>query len=461
MKPRIGLSMIVKNAARDLPRCLESARGVADEMILADTGSTDDTISIAQAAGAHVVSIPWENDFAKARNLALEALRARTSVDWVLMLDADEMLDSYAARDIAPLVRDEEFAGYTVPIRNYFRSRNTRIWDCAAVENDGRLPAASEFPAFVAHGNVRLFRSDPEIHFVARVHESVGPRIVELGRKVRQCDLIVHHFGSAADRETLARKNEFYRQLGKQKVLDMPENAQAHFELGLLEFDNFHNYEAALASFIRACELSPRLAVAWLFLALTELRLKKYDGAMAALQKCERLGYQLPLLAETRGDILYNTGQFRDASRAYERALRKSPGSAALESKLGLALVRSGRKDRGIPLLREAPVKQPELTDLHDRLVQAWVWLEKLPAAAEASEQKLDTCPVLTPQDFLRAASIRAKLGETARAISVAERGLAIFAEFPRLKTLLSELQVIQNKSVIELGSRPPAGVIR
>ena len=445
MKPRLALSMIVRNASRDLSRCLESMRGIVDEMVLADTGSTDDTIAIARAAGAHVASIPWENDFAKARNRALVELRSRSSAGWILTLDADEMLDSRAADAIAPLLRAEDYAGYTVPIRNYFRSRNTRIWDVAAVENDNRLPASREFPAFVAHGNVRLFRCDPEIYFVARVHESVGPRILELGRKVRQCDLIIHHFGSAADAETMARKNAFYRELGREKVRDMPNNAQAHFELGLLEFDNFHDYPAACSCFSRACELAPRLAVAWLFLGLARLRLKSYEEALTALDRCERLGYAAPLLAETKGDVFYNLARFRESSRCYERALRKSAENVALESKLGLSMLRTGRKDKGMLLLRAAPLKQPELAELHDRLIQAHVWLGNLAEAASAAESKLDTCPLLTPADFLRPASIRAQLGEIERAKILARRGLAAFPHFPRLLSVLSELEAPQN----------------
>jgi tetratricopeptide (TPR) repeat protein len=442
--------MIVRNAACDLPRCLGSVRGLVDAMVVADTGSTDDTIAIAKAAGAHVVSIPWENDFAKARNLALAELRSRTDAEWVLTLDADEMLDSYAADAITPLLLSGEYAGYTVPIRNYFRSRNTRIWDVAATENDGRLAEAREFPAFVAHGNVRLFRNAPEIYFVARVHESVGPRILELGRKVRQCDLIIHHFGSAAAPETMARKNEFYRQLGRKKVLEMPDNAQAHFELGLLEFDNFHDYAAACRCFVRACELNPRLAVAWLFLGLAQLRLRNYDGALSALQKCDRLGYAASLLPETKGDALYNLARFREASRCYERALRKSPGNATLESKLGLAMLRIGRKDKGMSLLSAAPFRQPEIGELYDRLVQAHVYLENLPEAASAAEKKLDKCPVLVPADFLRCVSIRAQLGEIERAVALTRRGLEIFPQFPRLLAVLSELESPQNDSLQE-----------
>ena len=92
-------------------------------------------------------------------------------------------------------------------------------------------------------------------------------------------------------------------------------------------------------------------------------------------------------------------------------------------------------------LLRAAPLKQPELGELHDRLVQAQVWLGNLREAASAAERKLETCPLLTPTDFLRSASIRAQLGETEKAVALARRGLAVFPQFPRLLTVLSELE--------------------
>jgi tetratricopeptide (TPR) repeat protein len=456
MKPRLALSMIVRNAARDLGRCLDSVRGIVDEALLADTGSTDNTIEIARRCGAQVISIPWENDFAKARNLALAPLHSSARVDWILVLDADEMLDSFAPRTIPSLLRLEDYAGFVVPIRNYFRGRNAHIWDTPAVENDLRLPSSREYPAFVAHGNVRLFRCDPEIYFVARIHESVGPRILVLGRKVCQCDLVIHHFGATADPESLLRKNRFYRDLGRQKLFEMPNNAQAHFELGIVEFDNFHDYPAALPLFRRASELKPEFAIAWLFLAMTEVRLKRNEEALTALECCERHGYRNALLFETRGDALYNVGKFAEASRAYKRALRKMPNRAAIESKLGLALVRAGSSNRGLPLLERAAHKEPELADLHDRLIQAHVWLDRIADAATAAEQKLARCSLLTPADFLRAASIRARLGENPRAMALLERGLAIFPGFPRLQAAISEMQQSETRELMVVSEHDP-----
>ena len=68
---QLSLAMIVKNEARCLARCLRSVRAVVDEIIVADTGSTDDTVKIAGDFGAKVIRFEWINDFAAARNAAL------------------------------------------------------------------------------------------------------------------------------------------------------------------------------------------------------------------------------------------------------------------------------------------------------------------------------------------------------------------------------------------------------
>lgn len=89
---RLALVMIVKNEARSLTRCLASVQQHVDRMIVLDTGSTDDTVAIATSMGAEVHSCAWRNDYAAARNAALDL----SDADWNLVLDADEWLDSGA-----------------------------------------------------------------------------------------------------------------------------------------------------------------------------------------------------------------------------------------------------------------------------------------------------------------------------------------------------------------------------
>src|ERR1700686_2903395 len=101
MSERLALSMIVRNGEQDLAHCLESVRGIVDEIVVADTGSTDSSIAIARQFGARVINIPWTNDFAAARNAALAPVHA----EWVLVLDADEQLDEQAKVQIAGAIR--------------------------------------------------------------------------------------------------------------------------------------------------------------------------------------------------------------------------------------------------------------------------------------------------------------------------------------------------------------------
>jgi glycosyltransferase involved in cell wall biosynthesis len=88
--PKLALVMIARNEQRCITRALESVRPYVDDMILLDTGSTDDTVSLARNAGAKIFHFDWCDDFAKARNAALD----HSDADWNLILDADEYLVS-------------------------------------------------------------------------------------------------------------------------------------------------------------------------------------------------------------------------------------------------------------------------------------------------------------------------------------------------------------------------------
>src|SRR5580658_10473759 len=138
--PTVGLSMIVKNAADTIRPCLESAHKVVSQIVIADTGCTDSTRDIAREFGATIISFPWENHFANARNAAL----APMTTDWVLVLDADEELDRDAKHQIPDLLRATDVGGYVTPIRNYMATRFNRAWDRLGVPNDYRHERAKK-----------------------------------------------------------------------------------------------------------------------------------------------------------------------------------------------------------------------------------------------------------------------------------------------------------------------------
>jgi hypothetical protein len=86
---RLSICIITLNEAHDLPRLLKSVEGVADEIVVVDSGSTDGTVEMARAGGAHVFGRTWTN-YAEQKNYAA----AQASEDWILLLDADEEVSS-------------------------------------------------------------------------------------------------------------------------------------------------------------------------------------------------------------------------------------------------------------------------------------------------------------------------------------------------------------------------------
>jgi tetratricopeptide (TPR) repeat protein len=434
--PTLALSMIVKDAAQHLAECLASVRDVVDEMIVADTGSADASPEIARCAGARVIPISWENDFAKARNLSL----AHVTADWVLMIDADERLDPGAASVLPALMSDESVAGYQVTIRNYVPSLKQKLWSGPAKPNDSGYAPAQKYPAYFEHRNVRLFRRDPAVYFTGYVHETVGYRIQEAGKKLGAAAFLIHHFGFVVDEQTVIRKLFFYRDLGLRKIAEKPNDARAHFELGLVELESLGKAREALKYFERACTLEPVLGVARFFTGKCQYQLGYYANAIRSLRRAESSGHATPLAAELSGDAYCNIGDYAAAIACYRRALAGSPASATFLSKLGLAEARSGYASVGLERLRDAIKKEPTNIESHDRLIAAEEWLDRLPEAAEAAEKKLAAVPP-QPADYLRAANMRARMAEWKRAEDILRRGLAIFPDSEPLRAHLSKAE--------------------
>lgn len=95
----VSVCMIVKNEAAVLKRCLDSLAGLWDELIIIDTGSTDDTKDIAQLYTDKVFDFEWVDDFSAARNFAF----SKCSMEYIYSVDADEVLDEENRRKFIEL----------------------------------------------------------------------------------------------------------------------------------------------------------------------------------------------------------------------------------------------------------------------------------------------------------------------------------------------------------------------
>jgi hypothetical protein len=85
-RPLLSACLIVRDEEHTLGRCLSSLAGLADEIVVVDTGSTDATVEIARSFGCRVFTQPWTDDFSYHRNYSLD----QATGQWLLILDADE-----------------------------------------------------------------------------------------------------------------------------------------------------------------------------------------------------------------------------------------------------------------------------------------------------------------------------------------------------------------------------------
>lgn len=127
--PTISACLIVKNEAELLPNCLHSIKNAVNEIIIVDTGSTDNTIDIAKNFGAKVYNHPWNDSFSEARNHCLNY----ASGDWILQIDADEELEQADIPKLQHAINNPEYNAIIVAIHSIIKDNvhkfyNTRVF---------------------------------------------------------------------------------------------------------------------------------------------------------------------------------------------------------------------------------------------------------------------------------------------------------------------------------------------
>jgi tetratricopeptide (TPR) repeat protein len=408
MKPTLELSMIVKDGAPVLARCLRSTAPFVDRISIGDTGSTDESAAIARSFGAKVLAVPWEDNFSRARNQVL----SQAECDWILVLDADEMLDASGGAQIRMLIETPEIFAYHNPRWNYMRDASTRLGFQAARPNPVVLEESRSYPAYVPLPTTRLFRNYPGVYYEGCVHETVTRRLAALGLTTARADFIVHHFGHAEDAEIeRQKKNNLYQVLGEKKLKTNENDAQAYIEMGLAELENARRPAVALVHFERARALSPQSPVAWLFAGACLVRLMKLPEALERLDRAASLGLRNAVLYQTLGDAHFHAARYSEARNAYAQVAALGEASPLSEAKLGACEIHLGSVVEGIGRMKQAVSDAPEFGELYDMLAAGALLSGDVELAARTAEARL-RLGHLTEFHVQLAALVQAKLKE-------------------------------------------------
>ncbi len=118
----------VRNEARNLPRCLESLRGMG-EVYVVDSQSSDDTCAIAESFGAKAIQFHYQGGWPKKRQWAMDTLPI--AYDWILLLDADEVVTPELECEIQQRILDPDVVGYHICLQLYFLGRLLRHCDAS------------------------------------------------------------------------------------------------------------------------------------------------------------------------------------------------------------------------------------------------------------------------------------------------------------------------------------------
>jgi tetratricopeptide (TPR) repeat protein len=140
-----------------------------------------------------------------------------------------------------------------------------------------------------------------------------------------------------------------------------------------------------------------------------------------------------------RGDALYNLGRLKEARSAYVRALNILPEDMRIVSKLGLTEVRLGLRKNGLARLTKALQNSPDVVEMHDRMIKAYLLMNRMPEAAEAAERL--ALGYRNPTTILRAASIRAQMKEWKAVEDIILSGLQLFPTNPELLQAKAEVE--------------------
>ena len=317
---RLSVCMIVKDEEQFIGQCLESVKSIADQIVVVDTGSTDQTEAIAKSHGAEVHHFEWCDDFAAARNFALEHVRG----DWVLILDADEILTQKGREGLHQDMKTQNILGHRI-----------RCEHLEPNESGGYKLMADAW-----HYIPRLVRNAPGLHFTGIIHEEIFSsavvRMEDWGMKISFGQTQIDHYGYAPNIKKDRNKIERNITLLERALKAQPDSPNLLISYAL-DLYNQGDIEAALEKKREAFKL-----------------LAKHPPNAVSPEVRERL-------ISVFCNLLLQSELYDEAIEVGESQLAKDCGpTASILYMYALALVKTGKIEEAIEILRECITKEHE-----------------------------------------------------------------------------------------------------
>jgi len=381
----ISLCMIVKDEAATLGNALASVKDVVSEIIVVDTGSTDDTVAIAQSHGAKVHSFPWVNDFAAARNASL----AHATGDWVLVIDADEVLQPEVATLLKALDQGQPLGD--IPAKNILAVNLLRL----------ELGAPQAPYTLIT----RLFRRLPGIQFHRPYHETVDDSITALQAQnpdwqvVTLTTVALHHTGY--DPAVVVQRGKFNlaQRVMEAYLADHSNDGYLLNKLAALYLES-EKPDQAIDLLNRALANLDSLDALTRYEVLYHRALAQGDSHpdqpdLAAADYEAALSQDVPAILKLGAWINYGSlkkaqGDLLAAVALFEQAIAADPTLAIAHYNLGTAQRARGYLDEAIAAYRQAIALQPNYAEAHQNLGVALFKLGQLPEALNAFNRAIN-----------------------------------------------------------------------
>ncbi|TDL30773.1 glycosyltransferase [Jeotgalibacillus sp. S-D1] len=296
--------MIVKDEAAFIEKCLQSIKELADEIIIVDTGSTDETVQLCEKFNAKVYSYEWKDHFADARNYALSFATG----DWILWLDGDEELATVDKSILAEKLTNPHADLYSLPVLNYSGE-------------SGKINKNNTYLFY----QPRLFRNHIGITFQNRIHETLRLPHVLVGKEPEPVPFTIHHFGYLLD--ITERKNKGHRNITllQQELAEPDHSPWIEYHLASEYYRNeqyslaFQYVNLSIIRFLQQNTMPHSLLYKLKYATIIETG--SYEGGSEAIDKALILYPDYVDLHFYKGYFLFKMNKYKEALNSFETCL--------------------------------------------------------------------------------------------------------------------------------------------